>query len=261
MNVSYETIKVESADHVTTVTINRPHKLNAANAEMLAEFKEMWGQARDDDDVHVVVLRAAGDRAFSTGLDRVQGFTYPDNIWNKPDPGMSLSPKTHKCWKPVVCAIHGLCAGGAFYWLNESDVVISADDAEFFDPHVDFGLVAALEPIGLTRRMPIGEVLRLVLVGLEERMSAQRAFQVGLVSELVPKERLWERADEIARRIARKPSVATQGTVKAIWESLDVGRMQALERALAYTIIGNDAGQAEAENLMKTGKRLPYEVR
>ncbi|RJG00643.1 enoyl-CoA hydratase/isomerase family protein [Noviherbaspirillum sedimenti] len=248
-------------DHVATITINRPEKMNALNAEMLAEIKRLWQVVRDDDKVHAVVLRASGEKAFSTGLDRVQGFKYPDNVWNKPDPGTSLDPKHHKVWKPVVCAVNGTCAGGAFYLVGGSDIVIASTDATFFDPHVDYGLVAALEPISMMQRMPLGEVLRISLLGLEERMSAERARQIGLVSEVVDPEKLHERAHELARRIAGKPSVSTQGTVRAIWEALDAGRTQALERGLSYTQIGNPIGLAIAENLMKTGKRLPFEVR
>ncbi len=258
----FQTIRFEVDEHhVATITLARPDKLNAANARMLAEFKEAWRMVREDDGIHVVVLRADGDRAFSTGLDRVEGFTYPDNVWNKPDPGTSLSPKHHKVWKPVICAIQGMCAGGAFYWVYDSDIVIASQDATFFDPHVDFGLTAALEPIGLLARMPLGEILRMFLLGLEERMGAETALRIGLVSEVVPKDRLWARADELARRIAGKPSVATQGTVRAIWEALDLGRTAALERGLYYTQIGNPIGIAAAENLMKSGRRLPYETR
>lgn len=79
-----------------------------------------------------------------------------------------------------------MCAGGAFYIVGGSDVVIASDDATFFEPHVDFGLVAALEPISITRRMLLGEILRVSLMGVEERMSAQHAHQIGLVSELLP---------------------------------------------------------------------------
>ena len=255
--VQFET----SENSVATITLNRADKLNAINAEMLAEIKRLWIAVRDDDHVHAVVFRASGERAFSSGLDRVQGFNYPSNVWNKPDPGESLDPKHHKLWKPVICAVNGMCAGGAFYIVGAADIVIAADDATFFDPHVDYGLVAALEPISMSRRMPLGEVLRMSLLGVEERMSAQRAHQIGLVSELVPPERLWDRAQHLAAVIAGKPSVATQGTVRAIWESLDTGRSQAMARGLHYTQIGNELGIAQTDNMLQTGKRKSYETR
>jgi len=248
-------------DHVATITLNRPDKLNAINAEMMTEIKRLWLLAREEDHIHAIVFRAQGIRAFSTGLDRVQGFKYPDNIWIKPDPGESLDPKHHKLWKPVICAVSGMCGGGAFYIVGGSDVVIASDDATFFDPHVDFGLVAALEPISMSRRMPLGEILRVSLMGVEERMSAKRALQIGLVSELVPPDNLWERAQRVAAIIAGKPSVSTQGTVRAIWESLDAGRTQALARGMHYTQLGNAAGIAQVENMLKTGERKKFEIR
>ena len=248
-------------DHVATITLNRADKLNAINGEMLAEIRRLWHVVRDDDAVHAVVFRATGERSFSTGLDRVQGFEYPDNIWNKPDPGESIDPKHHKVWKPVISAVSGMCAGGAFYIVGGSDIVIASEDATFFDPHVDFGLVAALEPISMARRMPLGEILRVSLMGVEERMSAQRAHQIGLVSEIVPHAELWARAHKVAAVIASKPSVSTQGTVRAIWESLDTGRTQALARGLHYTQLGNELGIAQVENMLQSGKRKSFEVR
>jgi enoyl-CoA hydratase/carnithine racemase len=259
--VEWTTLEYQLIDGVATVTLNRPHKMNAVNATMMTEFRELWPLLKDDDDVRVVVLRARGDRAFSTGLDRVEGFQYSDNVWNKSSPAQSLSPKHHLVWKPLVCAVNGICGGGAYYWLNDADIVIAAEDAAFFDPHVDFGLTAGSEPIGLARRIPIGEVMRIFLVGLEERMSAQRAREIGLVSEVVPADQLWARAVEIAAKIARKPPAAVQGTVRAVWESFDLGRTAALERALMYTMVGNPIGESQAENYMATGRRLPYEIR
>lgn len=248
-------------DHVATITLNRPDKLNGIDRDMIEEIARLWEQVKQDDTVHAVVFRAAGDRAFSTGLDRKKGFVYPDNLWNKWDPGEKLDPKAFRCWKPVICAVNGMCAGGAFYIVGGSDVVIASEDATFFDPHVDSGLVAALEPISMSRKMPLGEILRVSLMGVEERMSARRAHEIGLVSEVVPSDKLWERAHRIAAVIASKPTVATQGTVRAIWESLDTGRSAAMSRGLSYTQLGNHIGEAEAGNILKTGVRKPFDIR
>lgn len=144
-------------------------------------------------------------------------------------------------------ALHGMVAGGALYWVNESDIVICSDDATFFDPHVSYGMTAALEPIGLLQRVPLGEVLRMTLLGLDERMSAERAREIGLVSEVVTRDALRPRAAEIARIIAAKPPAAIQGSVKAIWESLDMTRSGALQVGLSYTQIGNPIGVAQVD--------------
>ncbi len=245
--MDFETVLFDVADHIATITLNRPEAMNSFNQTMLDEFTRIWQRVRDDDDIHVVVLRAAGERAFSTGMDVKQGFDRHDNVWSQTDPGERLSPKLNQVWKPVICAVQGMAAGGAFYWLNEADMIICSQDATFFDPHVSYGLTAALEPIGLARRIPLGETLRIALLGLDERVSAERALQIGLVSEVLAPERLWERADELAHIIAAKPAAAIQGTVRAIWESLDATRSHALRTGLSYTQIGNPIGKAEVD--------------
>jgi len=245
--MSFETIllEVDAAGHVATITLNRPAHLNAFNRTMCMEMAEAWRIVKLDDTVHAVVLRAAGTRAFSAGLDVKTPYGQPDNIWNHEDPGEYLSPKWQKMWKPVVCAVQGMCTAGAFYFVNESDVVICSSDATFFDSHVSAGLVCALEPIGLMRRIGLGETLRMALLGNDERVSADTALRIGLVSEVVDSERLWPRAHEIAAAIAAKPPSATQGTVKAIWESLDKPYRAAMEQGLIYTRLGNPIGMAE----------------
>jgi enoyl-CoA hydratase/carnithine racemase len=244
---AFETIllEVDAASRVATITLNRPDSLNAFNRTMCEEMVEAWRMVKLDESVHAVVLRAAGNRAFSAGLDIKTPYGQPDNVWNHEDPGEALSPKWQKMWKPVVCAVQGMCTAGAFYVVNESDVVICSDDATFFDSHVSAGLVCALEPIGLMRRVGLGETLRIALMGNDERVCADTALRIGLVSEVVSPDRLWARAHEIATAIAAKPPSATQGTVKAIWESLDKPYRAAMEQNLIYTRLGNSLGQAE----------------
>ncbi|WP_284742423.1 enoyl-CoA hydratase/isomerase family protein [Amycolatopsis sp. RTGN1] len=242
-----KTVLFAVTDHVATITLNRPEAMNSFTQAMLDDFAHIWRRVKDDDDIRVVVLRAAGDRAFSTGMDVKEGIDRRSNVWSRTDPGEQLSPKTNQVWKPLVCAVHGMAAGGAFYWLNEADIIICSEGATFFDPHVSYGLTAALEPIGLARRIPLGETLRIALLGLDERLSAERALQIGLVSEVLPRDELWNRADELARIIAAKPPAAIQGTVRAVWESLDATRTQALRTGLSYTQLGNPIGKAEVD--------------
>jgi enoyl-CoA hydratase/carnithine racemase len=245
--MTYETIQVgrSEADHVATVTLDRPEVLNAFDRQMCEEIRRAWREIKDDDTVNAVVLRAAGDRAFSAGLDTSKPYGQPDLVWNHEDPGELLSPKWQKMWKPVVCAVQGMCTAGGFYFLNESDIVICSDDATFFDSHVTFGLVSALEPVGLMRKVGLGEALRMALMGNDERVTAATALRIGLVTEVVERDQLWGRAHEIAAAIARKPAVATQGTVRAVWESLDRPYRAAMDQGLLYTRVGNPIGAAE----------------
>jgi enoyl-CoA hydratase/carnithine racemase len=257
--MDYTTILYELTDHVATVTLNRPEAMNSFNQTMCDEFERLWASVRQDDDVRVVVLRAAGERAFCTGVDVKESLDVATNIFSQADPGLQLGPKQNRVWKPVVAAVHGMAAGGAMYWLNEADIIICSDDATFFDPHVTYGMTSALEPIGLARRIPLGDVLRWALLGLDERMSPERALQIGLVTEVVTRAELWPRADELARTIAAKPPTAIQGTVKAIWESLDMGRTQALAMGLSYTMLGNPIGMAQVDR--STATRPKFRLR
>ena len=145
MSRSYQTIQYElSEDRVATITLDRPEVLNAFDRLMCEEIRDVWQAIKADASVHAVVLRAAGDRAFCAGLDISKPFGQPNDVWNHQDPGELLSPKWQKMWKPVVCAVQGICTAGAFYFLNESDVVICSSDATFFDSHVTGGMVSAL---------------------------------------------------------------------------------------------------------------------
>lgn len=244
---TFETIllDLDPDDRVATVTLNRPAALNSFNRAMCREMKEVWHAIKADEGINAVVLRAAGERAFSAGLDVKSSYGQPDIVWNHEDPGELLSPKWQKMWKPVVCAVQGMCTAGALYFVNEADVVICSERATFFDSHVSAGLVSALEPVGLMRRVGLGDTLRMALMGNDERVGAQTALRIGLVTEVVDEDRLWDRAHEIAATIAAKPPTATQGTVKAIWESLDKPYRAAMDQGLIYTRLGNPIAKAE----------------
>ena len=101
-------------------------------------------------------------------------------------------------------------------------------------------MASALDPIGLLRRIPFGEVMRLALFGLDERVSATKALQIGLVSEVVPRADLFARAQLLAARLAAKPPLAVQGTVKAIWDSLHMSAHGAREIPFLYPQLTND---------------------
>jgi enoyl-CoA hydratase/carnithine racemase len=253
---AYSTIEFTVAEHVATLTLNRPESLNAFNQKMSEEVADAWARVRDDDGIHAAVLRANGERAFCTGVDVSEGAWWSHlNAWNQQDPGVLLGPKQHRVWKPVVCAVQGMAAGGAMYFLNEADIVICARDATFFDPHANGGIVSALEPIGmLARGVALGEVLRWALTGSEERMTAQTALRTGIVSEITEPEELWERAAQLAGEIAARRPEAVQGTVRAIWEALEMFPSMALRNGLSYTQIGNSGpGRADA----RANKRAP----
>jgi len=258
----YQTVLFELVDGVATVTLHRPDVLNSFDQRMLDEFADVWRRCRLDDDVRVVVLRAAGERAFSTGVDRKAGRTRHPNPWSADDPGFFLGAKQNRVWKPLICAVHGMCAGGAFYWVNEADVVICSSDATFFDPHTTYGMAAVFEPMAMLQRMPIGEVLRMSLMGAYERMSARRAHEIGLVQEVVPGDELAEAGRWVAETIASQPPLAVQTTVRAIWYAQELGYRQAIDVGKTLIQLGtDDESLAAGQRLFAEGQRPQWRLR
>ncbi len=258
----YKTIRfaLDEDVNVATVTIDRPHALNAITQSMLDEFADLWARVRYDGRIHVVVLRAnLESRAFSSGADIKGGDDGKDGFFRNPNVFSNrgavdyLGPKMNFVWKPVVCAVHGMCAGAGLFWVNEADIAICSDDAQFFDPHLSRGIASAMGPIGMARRVNLGEVLRYTLLSNAERMTAETALRVGLVTEITTRDKLWERAHELAVIIAAYNPIAVQGTIKAIWESLELGRRVGLDRSALYSDTARTHSLEAAPAVGRTG--------
>jgi enoyl-CoA hydratase/carnithine racemase len=271
-----ETLLYEERDGVAIVTLNRPDVHNAFNQAMQRELKHVWTSLRTNDDVRAVILTGAGEKAFCTGIDRfeaIEGFVDGEDrdrprsgrmstpyMFN--DPGENINPKQNDLWKPVIAAVNGMACGGALYMLGESDIIIASENATFFDPHVSYGMTAAFEPIQMLTKMPFQEIMRMALLGLDERMSAERAREIGLVTEVVPRDKLRERAGWAARVIADAPPLAVQGTMRALWTALEISRHQGIEIANLFTRIGSDADALrEGQQRFESGKRPHWRLR
>lgn len=201
--------------HVVILTINRPRQLNAFSRSVRARLTELWPQLDADPQVRAVVVTATGDRAFSSGGD----VSELDGAEEYP----RYTARQAGVFKPTITAVNGLCASAGLHFVTDSDIVICSENATFFDTHVHVGQVSALEPISLSRRIPLGEVLRMVTLGKAYRIDAARALAIGLVSEVVPRERLRTRAVELAQIAASASPRTVQVSLRAIWESLDMG--------------------------------------
>jgi enoyl-CoA hydratase/carnithine racemase len=276
----YETILYEETDGVAWVTLNRPDVLNAFNLQMQRELKDVWRSLRSNDDVRCVVLTGAGEKAFCVGIDRNEamgGWENEEDVraasatgvghassspWHFDDPGDNIGPKTNDLWKPVIAAVNGMACGGAFYMLGEVEFIIAAEHATFFDPHVSYGMTACFESMHMLQKMPFGEIMRLALLGASERMTAQRAHQVGLVSELVAADGLRDAASWAATEIAKSPPVAVQGTVRAIWMAQELSRKQALDAGRVLIRLGSDPKSLfEGQQSFASGRRIEPRTR
>lgn len=246
---------------VALVTLDRPEKHNAIDLETATELTAVWREFRRDDAVRAVVVTGAGSKAFCTGIDRSVQVPQPSSPYSIDDPLIAIGPKANDLWKPVIAAVEGMACGGAFYLLGESEFVVASREATFFDPHTTYGMVSAYETIYLAQRMPFGEVARMALMGTAERISAQRAYETGLVSELTDPGEAVAAALRAAAVVASHPAEAVQGTVRAVWSAREAARTQALAHAPHLIALGNLPPERQTE-LFEGGRgRGSYRVR
>ncbi len=222
-----ETLLLERRGPVGWLINNRPAQLNAMNATMRDEFEVAWNALEADPEVRVIVHTGEG-RAFQTGVD--VGEIAGDGVgMERYRESLEQFDLHFTSWhnavtKPVITAVNGICAGGGFHWVADADIVIAAADAQFFDPHVSVGQVVAIEAIGLMKKMPVEAVMRMAFVGRYERMPASRAYELGMISEVVdPPERLRDAAQELAEKIAQNSPAAMAATKRALWRALELG--------------------------------------
>ena len=224
---TFECLTVERHGRVGWLINNRPDQLNAMNALMREEFAQAWIELDRDPEVRVIVHTGEG-RAFQTGVDVTElagdGVGMERYRESVEDLDLHFTAWHQKVAKPVITAVNGICAGGGLHWIADADIVIAASDASFFDPHVSIGQVTALEAIGLIRKMPVEAVMRMALVGRYERINAERAFQLGMISQIVdPPGSLRDAAQELAEQIARNSPAAMAATKRALWGALELG--------------------------------------
>jgi enoyl-CoA hydratase/carnithine racemase len=237
----YETLDVRVDDRVGWLIFDRPARGNAMDATMLGELEHAWRQLADDPMVRVIVNTGNGD-AFQTGLDVGQLAKDKDALREQSrrtkHAELKLTAWHNEVWKPVIAAVNGVCAGGGLHFVADADIVIASSTATFLDPHVSIGQVSAYEVVGLVRKSPMEAICRMAFAGRHERMTAERAHQLGILSEVVdPPERLRARAAEIAELISRNSPAAMAATKRALWGALELGLTDA-GRAGAQVLVG-----------------------
>lgn len=233
----FKTIAYSVADGVAVIQLNRAEQHNAVNSVMHDELPLAWEHFKSDPAAIVAILIGAGDKAFCSGADIADlPRLGSDDVRTE----IRWTARQNAVWKPVICAVNGMTVGGGLHFIADSDIVIAADTATFFDTHVRVGLVAGLEPVALCRRMPMEAVLRMALTGGGERLDAQRAFELGLVGEVVAADQLWQRAHQLADLIKRNSPAALVRTKQAIWQAQDLHLETALDNAWALISAHNE---------------------
>jgi len=223
--MDYQTLLVERDGSVGWLIFNRPAAANAMDARMMHELEAAWLELDRDAGVRVIVNTGAGD-AFQTGLDVAQLSRDPDALREQSRRTkrfeLRLTAWHNDVSKPVIAAVNGVCAGGGLHFVADADIVIASERATFLDPHVSVGQATVYETIALAKKSPMESILRMAFTGRYERMPASRAYELGIVSQVVdPPDRLRAVAQGLAEQIALSDPDTLASTKRALWKALE----------------------------------------
>lgn len=242
-------IDFEVEHGVAVITINRPEKHNAMDAEHYQGLSEAWTRVRDDRDIRTAIITGAGEKSFTAGADlktfagRQEPFS---DLWHT-QRGQLLN-RGLEVWKPVISAVNGLCFAGGMTLLFATDIRVAVDTATFEISEVKRGLLAANGGTQRAlRQLPYAIAMELLLVG--SRLTADQALHFGLINKVVPREELLDSAMQYARRIAQNGPLAVQATKELALRSQDVDLATGLrlEQLLSRTLrTTQDAAEGRA---------------
>lgn len=212
----YQTLLLDIADRAATVTINRPDKLNALNAQAKAELREVMTSLKNDPAVDVVIITGAGEKAFVAGTD-IRELTELNGETGKEfsAKGQEVFDLIENLGKPVIAAINGYALGGGCELALACHLRVASENARFGQPEVNLGIIPGY---GGTQRLAHligrGRAMEMILTG--DQIDAQEAHRIGLVNKVVPAGELMTTARSLARTIASKGQIAIRMALKAV---------------------------------------------
>lgn len=244
-----ESLKFELHGDIALLTLTRPEAGNPLPPGGVEQFRAIWDEVKNNPVIRAAVITGSGERHFCTGADvsALRTGEAGPGLQNVPmDQAVRASPYQNRVFKPVIAAVNGLVNGGGHHLVADADIVVASRNAAFMDTHVNVGQVGAIENIGLAKRLPLGTALRMTLQGKSFRLSADRAYQLGYVDELVetPGEVL-PKAMEIAAEIAKNSPQAVALSKQAIWNSLETTYTPACE--YGWSLIRNQWSHPDFE--------------
>ncbi|MBI5419123.1 MAG: enoyl-CoA hydratase/isomerase family protein [Deltaproteobacteria bacterium] len=220
--MAYDNLLFSVSDRIATIVINRPKSLNALNPATMTDLKAAFEDLAGREDAGVVLLTGAGEKAFVAGADisEMRSFT-PVQALEFALFGQSVLEKIERLPQPVIGVINGFALGGGCELAMACDLLIAADTAKFGQPEVNLGIIPGY---GGTQRLPrlVGRNLAKELVLTGDPITAQRAFEIGLVNRVVPAADLMNAAREVAAKILSKGPVAVRTAKMAMNRGLDL---------------------------------------
>jgi enoyl-CoA hydratase len=216
------TITYEVREGTAFITINRPEKLNALTPDSAQELGVAWLEFKRDDSALAAIITGTGDKAFCVGYE-----VTPESLALSAARTATVTvPTSHDIWKPTIAAIKGYCLAGGWWIAQECDLRVAAEDAEFGITQVKWGLMPAFTA-SLSRHLQPGHALELLLVG--DRIKARRAFEMGFVNDVVPRDQVMDRAIELARKIGANAPLAVRRAKELFYKGRDMEEKAAVE--------------------------------
>lgn len=227
--MNYKTLLCVIDREIATVTLNRPHVLNALNTEMFDELEELFGTLASDDRVRVILLTGAGEKAFAAGADiaEMESLDATESEL-KARRGQSVFGMIERCGKPVIALLNGFALGGGCELALACTLRVASETAKLGQPEVKLGI---LPGYGGTQRLPrlIGQAAALKLLLTGEMIGAAEALRIGLVNEVVATETLLARGEELARMIVAAAPLAVTACLEAVGRGSQVQMEKALD--------------------------------
>lgn len=226
--MNYKYIVYEKRDRTAYIMLNRPEVMNALHPPLQAELDTAWADYISDSDLWVAILTGVGERAFSTGADLKYRTSKADQESLR-QPAQASEHILDRCWKPVIAAVNGYAVGGGLELALRCDIIIAADHARFGLPEPRRGLLADEGGVvKLPRRIPYYLAMGMILTG--KFITAQEAYRMGLVNEVVTMSELMPAAERWAAEVLECSPLALQAAKQAIVSTLDLPEEVALQR-------------------------------
>jgi enoyl-CoA hydratase len=249
-----DTFSYEKIERIAVMTINRPEAMNALTAEMLTAMDAAFEDFQNDDDLWVAVLTGTGDKSFCSGMDLAEAIP----LLNAGD---ELGYEDHTkrpfsdVFKPIITAVNGFCIAGGMEFMQGTDIRIAAEHATFGLGEVRFGLIpTGGSHVRLPRQIPWAVAMELLLTG--ETIDARRAYDIGLINSVVPKEDLMNEAMKLAEKICRNGPLAVRTAKEIAVRQANLEPGFVLEKALGARIFGSHDAVEGPRAFME--KREPY---
>jgi enoyl-CoA hydratase/carnithine racemase len=214
----------ERDGHIATVTYNRPEAMNALNQELRDDLDAAWVRYREDDEAWVAIVTGAG-RAFCAGHD-LKGGAVPKGTTHWETPSLTSLENGIEVWKPVIAAVNGYALGFGLTMVAACDFVLASDRAEFGFPEVRLGVPTIQGAVRMPGRVGWQNAMELLLLG--ERVSAQRAHEMGLVWKVVPHDTLLDEARALAERLCLSAPLAVRATKEVAWRGQELPWVDAI---------------------------------